>query len=69
MFRGSALPIITANLCETCNHDEVNHSTLLDGLGFHEGRKLTKVDVYTGRPSTTIDNILIAIVSILFDED
>ncbi len=69
-LNGNTVPIITANLREACSHDAVNHSTVSRWFKpFQEVRRSTKDNARTSHPSTTIDNILIAIMSTLLDED
>ncbi len=64
------MPIITANLCKACCYDTVNCTTVARWFKrFQEGRRSMEDDAHTCCPSTTIDNTLIEIVSMLLDKD
>ncbi len=62
------MPIITADLCEACSHDALNHSTVARWFKQFQEERLTETYVRTGCPSIAIDNTLIAIVSRLLDK-
>ncbi len=70
-FRGNTvLIIITANLCETWSHDAVNCSAVAWWFKqFQERRRLMEDDAHHDCTSAAIDNTVIAIVSMLLNED
>ncbi len=69
-LRGNTVPIITANLRETCSYDAVNCSTVARWFKwFQEGKRSMEDDAWTGHLFTTIDNTWVAIVPTLLDNN
>ncbi len=69
-LRGNTVPIITANLCEACSHDAMNHRTVTRWFKwFQKERRLIEDDARTGRPFNTTDNTSIVIAYTLLDKN